>query len=145
MELGVCREMNVMQHWIPNQHLREMEIEMMDNLGKWVNIPQPKKDVVHEYEQAHSHRTLHIIEVPQRRFRLVEQPCSRHLCHRYTSNQRLATHDLPMILCWQLILKQLPLQHSQMLGSPRASPRCSGCQEIGHRVNVRKNRYIWSK
>jgi hypothetical protein len=34
----------------------------------------------------------------------------------------------------------LPIQQDQP--ATRARPRCSGCREIGHRINTCKNRYI---
>ena len=34
----------------------------------------------------------------------------------------------------------LPIQQDQR--ATRAQPRCSGCREIGHRINSCKNRYI---
>ncbi|OJD26395.1 hypothetical protein ACJ73_02234, partial [Blastomyces percursus] len=34
----------------------------------------------------------------------------------------------------------LPMQQDQL--ARRAPPRCSGCREIGHRINACKNRYI---
>jgi hypothetical protein len=35
---------------------------------------------------------------------------------------------------------ELPSQPTRLVA--RALPRCSGCREIGHRINVCKNRYI---
>ena len=35
---------------------------------------------------------------------------------------------------------ELPIQAAQP--ATRATPRCSGCREIGHRINTCKNRYI---
>jgi hypothetical protein len=35
---------------------------------------------------------------------------------------------------------ELPIQQGQL--ARRAPPRCSGCREVGHRINSCKNRYI---
>jgi hypothetical protein len=37
---------------------------------------------------------------------------------------------------------EVELSSQPTRSAPRAPPRCSGCREIGHRINTCKNRYI---
>ena len=81
-------------------------------------------------------------KIVKKRTRSTKQiPCEEGLTTE-ESQQLVAQLDLPAEApaVDSYMEAELPIQTDQW--AKRAPPRCSGCREIGHRINTCKNRYV---